>query len=200
MSSRLTVARRSLRTRLAGVAVAGLAVIGAGLATAPSASAASVWDSVAQCESGGNWSIATGNGYYGGLQFSAGTWRAYGGGAYAATANKASRAQQIAIAQKVLAGQGPGAWPACGRKAGLTRANGGAAVAAPAPAAKAPAAKAPAAKAPAGAAGTYTVKRGDTLSHIASRYHVAGGYRALAAHNGISNPNAISVGQVLRLS
>ena len=72
------------------------------------------WDKVAKCESGGNWSINTGNGYYGGLQFSASTWKAFGGTKYAATANKASKAQQIAIANKVWKGQGKGAWPTCG--------------------------------------------------------------------------------------
>jgi len=73
------------------------------------------WDAVAQCESGGNWSINTGNGYYGGLQFSQTTWIAFGGAAYAPRADLAARAQQIAVAEKVLAVQGPGAWPTCGR-------------------------------------------------------------------------------------
>jgi len=72
-----------------------------------------VWDRIAQCESGGNWSINTGNGYYGGLQFSYSTWLAYGGGSYARTANQASKSQQIAIATKVQASQGWGAWPVC---------------------------------------------------------------------------------------
>ena len=72
-----------------------------------------VWDRLAQCESGGNWHINTGNGYYGGLQFSAGTWTAYGGGAYAPTADLATREQQIAIGEKVQAAQGWGAWPTC---------------------------------------------------------------------------------------
>ncbi|MGY1805483.1 transglycosylase family protein [Blastococcus sp. SYSU D00922] len=73
------------------------------------------WDAVAQCESGGNWSINTGNGYYGGLQFSASTWTSFGGGEYAPRADLATREQQIAIAEKVLAVQGKGAWPTCGR-------------------------------------------------------------------------------------
>jgi hypothetical protein len=73
------------------------------------------WDAVAQCESGGNWSINTGNGYYGGLQFSSSTWLAFGGAVYAPRADQAARAQQIAIAEKVLAKQGRGAWPICGR-------------------------------------------------------------------------------------
>ena len=77
------------------------------------------WDLLAKCESSGNWSIDTGNGYYGGLQFSPGTWQSYGGGAYAATADHATRAQQIAIAEKVLRAQGWKAWPTCSRKLGL---------------------------------------------------------------------------------
>ncbi|MGW1274660.1 transglycosylase family protein [Streptomyces sp. NPDC002491] len=79
-----------------------------------------VWDRIAQCESGGDWHINTGNGYYGGLQFSAGTWRAFGGGAYASTADKASKAQQISIAAKVQNAQGWGAWPTCSARAGAS--------------------------------------------------------------------------------
>ena len=77
------------------------------------------WDRLAQCESNGNWRANTGNGYYGGLQFSRRTWQGFGGGAYAGTANHATRAQQVAIAEKVLRVQGWKAWPACSRKAGL---------------------------------------------------------------------------------
>ena len=72
------------------------------------------WDAIAACESGGNWGTSTGNGYYGGLQFSEGTWLANGGGQYASTAAGASRSQQIAVAQRVLGSQGIGAWPVCG--------------------------------------------------------------------------------------
>ena len=99
------------------------AVLGAGAALfAPEASAApdSDWDRLAQCESGGNWQINTGNGYYGGLQFAASTWTGFGGGEFAPTADKASREQQIYVAEKVLASQGWGAWPACSAKLGLT--------------------------------------------------------------------------------
>ncbi|MFH8370849.1 transglycosylase family protein [Streptomyces sp. NPDC018031] len=99
---------------LAGVTGAAVAVPLLGAAGQASAATVSQWDEVAQCESGGNWSINTGNGYYGGLQFSASTWAAYGGTAFAPTADKASKSQQIQIAQKVLAGQGKGAWPHCG--------------------------------------------------------------------------------------
>ena len=74
------------------------------------------WDGLAQCESGGNWSINTGNGYYGGLQFHPQTWNGHGGQQYAAYAHQATREQQIAIAEKVLASQGRGAWPGCSAK------------------------------------------------------------------------------------
>ncbi|HEY9244411.1 MAG TPA: transglycosylase family protein [Streptosporangiaceae bacterium] len=72
------------------------------------------WSAIAACESGGNWSADTGNGFYGGLQFTMGTWLGYGGGQYASSANLASPAEQIAVAERVLAGQGIGAWPVCG--------------------------------------------------------------------------------------
>ena len=78
-----------------------------------------VWDRLAQCESGGNWHINTGNGYYGGLQFSLGTWRANGGTGYP---HQASREEQIRIATRVRdAAGGYGAWPACASKLGLPR-------------------------------------------------------------------------------
>ena len=77
------------------------------------------WDRLASCESGGRWHIATGNGYYGGLQFSASTWRGFGGTRYASSAHRASRMQQIRIAERVKARQGWGAWPVCSRKVGL---------------------------------------------------------------------------------
>jgi resuscitation-promoting factor RpfA len=89
--------------------------------TAGSADAAPLraWDRLASCESGGRWHIATGNGYYGGLQFSASTWRGFGGTRYASSAHRASRLQQIRVAERVRAQQGWGAWPVCSRKVGL---------------------------------------------------------------------------------
>ena len=119
-----------VRRRIAGVAVTSVAAVGGATSMAQSASASgTVWDRVAACESGGTWSINTGNGYYGGLQFSYQTWKGFGGQRYANTANRASKGQQIEIAQKVLKVQGPGAWPVCSKRAGLTRANGAAAAA-----------------------------------------------------------------------
>ncbi|TXS36254.1 transglycosylase family protein [Streptomyces sp. OR43] len=98
---------------LAGVTGAAIAVPLMG-ATGASAASVSTWDAVAQCESGGNWSINTGNGYYGGLQFSQSSWAAAGGTQYAARADLATKAQQIATAEKLLALQGPGAWACAG--------------------------------------------------------------------------------------
>ncbi|AUY48155.1 transglycosylase family protein [Streptomyces sp. CB01881] len=132
---------------LVGGAVAALPVAGLVTATSASAASTSTWDAVAQCESGGNWSISTGNGFYGGLQFTPSTWAAYGGTAYASQASQATKAQQISVAEKVLASQGPGAWPVCSVKAGLTKGGAPAAVDTSAPAAKAEAPKAAAPKA-----------------------------------------------------
>ncbi|MEV6314831.1 transglycosylase family protein [Streptomyces sp. NPDC051776] len=106
-------------------ALAGAVLIAAPLALLAAAGPAGaadtgVWDRIAKCESGGDWHINTGNGYYGGLQFAATTWRAYGGTSYAPTADKAGRSQQIAVATKVQAAQGWGAWPVCGARAGAS--------------------------------------------------------------------------------
>src|SRR5690348_4051035 len=112
---------RASLTVTAGGAGMALPLIGAGAAHAADAS---TWNKVAACESSGDWSINTGNGFYGGLQFTRSTWEAYGGTRYAPRADLATRDQQIAIAEKVLDGQGPGAWPVCSVRAGLTRGGG----------------------------------------------------------------------------
>ncbi|GAB10543.1 putative resuscitation-promoting factor [Gordonia araii NBRC 100433] len=98
-----------LASRAAIVGALTVAPLAAVVGTANAASGN--WDAVAQCESGGNWAINTGNGYYGGLQFSLSTWQANGG---SGMPHHASREQQIAIAERVLATQGVGAWPTCG--------------------------------------------------------------------------------------
>ncbi|MFJ8589675.1 transglycosylase family protein [Streptomyces sp. NPDC093595] len=100
---------------------AGTVTITAYFAASARAASVDVWDRVAQCESNSEWGINTGNGYYGGLQFAATTWQEFGGNQYASTADKASKEQQIEIAERVLAKQGPGAWPVCGVKAGLMK-------------------------------------------------------------------------------
>jgi resuscitation-promoting factor RpfA len=207
MSYRGKHRKMSAATRtVARVAIAGIAV-GAPLAIAATpASAATNWDAIAQCESGGNWSINTGNGYYGGLQFTQSTWKAYGG---TGSAQNASREQQIAVAERVLQGQGIGAWPVCGKKGG----SGSAAPKAttgktnttkkvtPKKSTTAPK-QAAAPAAPTGVstsnpAGDYTVVAGDTLSKIASQFKVDGGYKKLQDLNAKYIPNAdlILVGQ-----
>ncbi|MGW6022773.1 LysM peptidoglycan-binding domain-containing protein [Streptomyces sp. NPDC055099] len=210
MSARPKCVRRT--AVIGGAAL--LAPLGLLTATGQAAAADSgVWDRIAQCESGGNWSINTGNGYYGGLQFSASTWRAYGGGAYAATADKASKAQQIAVATKVQRAQGWGAWPSCSARAGASGSAPGAAAAPAAPkAAKAP--QAPkAAEQPAkpqnrtpshvgrgSGRGDYTVRQGDTLSRIAAAHGVSW-QKVYSANKAVigGNPNVILPGQRLDL-
>jgi resuscitation-promoting factor RpfA len=187
------------------LAVAGAVVVGTPLAIAGTANAApdSVWDKLAQCESGGRWNINTGNGYQGGLQFTPSTWRAYGGSGSAASA---SREEQIAVAERVLAAQGWGAWPSCSKKVGASGAAEPAKkvrASAPAPAAK-PAPKpaaAPAAAPVAKNGADYTVAPGDTLSKIATSQSVPGGWQAVFARNTdvLSNPNVLRVGQQLDL-
>ena len=218
---------------------AALAIGGAVAATMsmPAANAVdgATWDALAQCESGGNWSINTGNGFYGGLQFTQQSWNGVGMSGSPVTA---SRAQQIEAGERLLAIQGWGAWPACSAKLGLYGKTGAAptytkpttvavqsqtqqtytapaAQAAPAApavqaapaAAEAPAAPAveapaaPVAVAPKAAAGTYTVVPGDSLSLIAAKLGVAGGYQAIAAANTdiIYNVDLIFPGQVLTI-
>ena len=120
------VAARPSRSRcLVAGALLAAATLAAGVTMAGAAGATeTVWDRVAACESGGNWSINTGNGYYGGLQFSAATWDDFGGQTYAPRADLAAKVEQIDIAKRVLTVQGPGAWPTCGARAGLTVQNG----------------------------------------------------------------------------
>jgi murein DD-endopeptidase MepM/ murein hydrolase activator NlpD len=204
----------------AGIAIP-LATVGAGTAQAADVS---TWNKVAACESSGDWSINTGNGYYGGLQFTQSTWEAYGGTAYAHRADLATRDQQIAIAEKVLKGQGPGAWPVCSVRAGLTRGGGTPDIhvggtkteSTSAHKAKAKDAKTQTVvkrsvkdvqpqttpQSRAGTAEMYTVVRGDTLSGIAETERVDGGWHGLYAANRTtvgSDPDLILPGQRLSL-
>ncbi|MET8427094.1 transglycosylase family protein [Nocardia sp. NPDC004860] len=128
---------RKINTRVLGFAAVTGALVAVPFGFTATASAAPThdWDGVAQCESGGNWGINTGNGYYGGLQFSQSTWAANGGGGLA---SNASKAEQIRVAENVLSTQGAGAWPVCGQylRAGTSEPEP---QAAPEPAAPAPA-------------------------------------------------------------
>ncbi|WP_411734291.1 transglycosylase family protein [Paeniglutamicibacter sp.] len=115
---------KSKNIRRGAATVAALAMAGGAMAmsVAPaSAASTSTWDALAQCESGGNWSINTGNGYKGGLQFSGSTWSAFGG---SGSADNASKSEQIRIAERVKAAQGWGAWPACSAELGLSGGKG----------------------------------------------------------------------------
>ena len=190
-----TAGRTLARTAVAGAVLTAPAV----LAPAASAAPGSDWDRLAQCESGGNWNINSGNGYYGGIQFNATTWRAFGGDGLA---HRASREQQIAVAERVLAKQVWNACPACSRKLGLNSAASPSKVQSKVPSKvkAAPQAKPSTSVASAPSSGTVTVASGDTLSRIASEHGVKGGWKALKAANpGLSNPNVLSVGDVLQM-
>ncbi len=204
---------RKNTARIAAALTVPVAAVALPLLAASPAQAASddTWNQLAMCESGGNWAINTGNGYYGGLQFSQPTWEGYGGLAYASRADLATREQQIAIAERTLAGQGWGAWPACSAMLGLTSADAygsptppaPATQPAPAPVAAAPA-PAPAKRHPHSAApatsGTYVVQAGDSLSGIAAKLGMRRWAPLYAANRDkISNPNLIYVGQTLRI-
>jgi LysM repeat protein len=215
--------RPSKATRAVTLAGVTGAAIAAPLLAAGNASAATSaeWDAVAQCESGGNWAINTGNGFYGGLQFTNSTWAAYGGTAYAARADLASKAQQIAVAEKVLAGQGKGAWPVCGK--GLSSAPYNGAAASTNNSAKSStttrstgeqtanrSAQRPAPQktvtTPTGQKvkkgdGEYKVVKGDSLSAIAAKHHVQGGWKKLFQLNKdiVKDADLIFPGQQLHL-
>jgi nucleoid-associated protein YgaU len=203
-----TTARRTARGAAVALSV-GAAACAALVAAAPADAAApgyfATWNRVASCESGGNWHINTGNGFYGGVQFSSSTWAGFGGHKYAAQANLATRAEQIEVARRVLAAQGPGAWPVCGPRAGLTRSSG-AATSTRLPASATTTSRRPASRPIARPTASHhrrvTVHRGDTLALIARHHHVTGGWRAVYRLNRArigSNPNHIRVGQVLLL-
>jgi murein DD-endopeptidase MepM/ murein hydrolase activator NlpD len=206
---------RASLTVTAGGAGMALPFMGAGTAQAADVD---TWNKVAACESSNDWNINTGNGFYGGLQFTQSTWEAYGGRAYAARADLATKDQQIAVAEKVLDGQGPGAWPTCSVRAGLTR-GGAEPDIRPATESTRKGEKADRKQRPgtsiedvrpqstpqsrAGSAEMYTVVRGDTLSGIAEERDVRGGWRGLYAANRSaigSDPDLIVPGQRLALS
>ncbi|MGR6968824.1 transglycosylase family protein [Streptomyces cynarae] len=194
---------RASLTVTAGGAGMALPLIGTGVAHAADVD---TWNKVAACESSGDWGINTGNGYYGGLQFTQSTWEAYGGTVYARRADLATRDQQIAVAEKVLEGQGPGAWPACSVRAGLTRGGTGPDTPGGAPATvKRSVRDVKPQTTPQSQAGTtemYTVVHGDTLSGIADSHHVQGGWQGLYAANRTTvgaDPDLILPGQRLNL-
>ncbi|MBV9486062.1 MAG: LysM peptidoglycan-binding domain-containing protein [Frankiaceae bacterium] len=204
-------------TRLTAASAVGAGALAASVISPSVAHAATnaQWDRVAQCESGGNWHINTGNGYYGGLQFSASTWNSFDTHHYASRADLASRAEQIDVANHVQDRQGWGAWPVCSqyrgepgpshsrshthksghhhkrhhhhkghhhkRHHGTSAGHAGSQQSNPA---------------------SYTVREGDTLAAIASRFHVKGGWHSVYRHNRHvigPNPSMIRVGMRLEL-
>lgn len=191
--------RASLTVTAGGAGIA-LPLVGAGAAQAASLD---VWEKVAACESSSNWRINTGNGYFGGLQFSQSTWEQYGGTHYAPRADLASKDQQIAIAEKVLKGQGPEAWPTCSPRAGLT-AEGKPGIT-PASLPRQRTVTTPAPPTPTTVPSVremYTVTPGDSLSRIAREEGVKGGWQRLYEANRKvvgEDPDLIHPGQKLTL-
>lgn len=183
------MSHRRVNRRIAVGSAAGIAALV--LTVGPAAGFAAAdsgidWDSVARCESGGNWGANTGNGYLGGLQFSPGTWQANGGHG---SPSQATREEQIRVAENVVRSQGAGAWPNCVRGGGARHS---------APVRSGPVA--PAAKALPGSVdnpvGDYTIQAGDTLTGIADRLHVEGGWQRLVELNpaALLNPDLIFPG------
>jgi murein DD-endopeptidase MepM/ murein hydrolase activator NlpD len=208
----MTTRGRHRRYKPSAVSRASLTVTasGAGLAlplvSASGAGAASVdtWEDVAECESGGDWGINTGNGFYGGLQFLQSTWEAYGGTQYAARADLATKDQQIAVAEEVLAAQGPQAWPACSADAGLTRDGVAPEITPEADQASSQASDQNGGQGAGQGAGAaeYEVVTGDTLFGIAQSHGVSGGWQSLYDLNREvvgADPDLIFPGQVLAL-
>jgi resuscitation-promoting factor RpfA len=211
--------RVSISARCAALGAVATTAVALPLVTAGSAAAAgpSQWDTVARCESGGDWSINTGNGYFGGLQFTQPTWSAYGGTAYAARADLAGKPAQIAVAEKVLASQGKGAWPVCGKGLASGGYSGGGSSSSSGSVGSSSGRsqgtgtegahhhrwrhRAEAAKVRTGD-GEYRVVANDSLTVIAERHGVKGGWKKLYELNEdiVASPNTIYPGQRLHLS
>jgi len=211
------------RRAVATAAIAG-AAIAVPVAMAGTASADSVnWTAIANCESSGDWAANTGNGFYGGLQFTESTWLAYGGGSYAQYAYQASESQQIAVAENVLAGQGIGAWPVCGAYAGSgtsytgtntsgssssdssssssSSSDSSSSSSSSSDTSSSSSSDTGSSSSSGSASGSYTVKSGDSLSGIAAKEGISD-WHSLYTNNEStigSNPNLIYPGQVLNL-
>ncbi|MDD7919752.1 LysM peptidoglycan-binding domain-containing protein [Actinomycetospora callitridis] len=194
--------RRAAQVVLVGAMAAAPLALSTGLASADTD-----WDELAQCESSGDWSTNTGNGFGGGLQFTDSTWRAFGG---SGDPEDASRSEQIQVAERVKAEQGMNAWPTCSKKTGNTDSSantedsgssgsesdsGSSDSDSSETESIAATPQAQPAKAAAGAA--YTVAAGDTLSSVAAAHGVS--WQSVAQNNAIADPDAISPGQQLKL-
>ncbi len=200
------MAQMKKNARLAVAVVSAFALV---VPAMPAEAASDVnWDAVAHCESSGNWGANTGNGYYGGLQFSRSTWRAHGGGKYARTADQASRSEQIRVAERVLRGQGLGAWPVCGRKARSAKrfkaghtngsSSAGRKVHSRSTTRKRVITRTHSPQRHVTGA-TYVVRAGDTLQRIAVKQRIRGGWLVLYRMNRatVHNPHRIYPGQRL---
>jgi LysM repeat protein len=192
-----STSRSFAKFAMAGAVVATPIAIAAPAANA-STSAATGWDALAQCESSGNWAANTGNGFSGGLQFTPSTWAAYGGTQYSSNAATASREQQIAVAEKVLAAQGPGAWPVCSVKVGFSGDDSSSSSSSSSSASveETSAPQQQPSPPPAPRQGQqYTVQAGDTLGKIAQQFGVD--WHELFQHNSdaVHDPNLIFPGQ-----
>lgn len=223
-------APRSFTRRAVATAALAGAAIAVPVMMATSASADSVnWTAIANCESSGDWAANTGNGFYGGLQFTESTWLAYGGGQYAQYANEASESQQIAVAEQVLAGQGIGAWPVCGANAGSgttysgTNTGGSSSDNSSSSSSSDSSSNSSSSSssdnsgsgssdngsssdgssssASSSASGSYTVQSGDTLSGIAAQEGISDWHTLYNENQSVvgSNPDLIYPGQVLTL-
>jgi len=206
------------RRAVATAAIAGAAIAVPVLA-ATTASADSVnWTAIANCESSGDWAADTGNGFYGGLQFTESTWLAYGGGQYAQYANDATESQQIAVAEKVLAGQGIGAWPVCGAYAGSSTTYSGSNTGGGSGSSSSSSDKGSSSSSSnssgtshyqgrhrgsssSSTSGSYIVQAGDTLSAIAQKKGISDWHKLYQDNASVvgSNPDLIYPGQVLKL-
>ncbi|MEO8888194.1 MAG: transglycosylase family protein [Jatrophihabitantaceae bacterium] len=208
------VRSRPFRRAAGATAAAGTMLATAGVIAGPAQAApapldaGSVWDHVASCESSGRWHVDTHNHFYGGLQFWHPTWDDFGGTKYAPRADLATERQQIEVARRVLATQGPRAWPVCGKRAKLTVKSGAATQAAlpnvgpylrsvPVHTAPRPAHHKP--RTP--RVQRYRVTSGDSLSTIAQHFGVTGGWQSLWQYNrtNVPNPNVILIGQLLQI-
>ncbi|PVZ13107.1 transglycosylase family protein [Actinomycetospora cinnamomea] len=200
--------RRAAQFVLVGAVAATPLALGTGIASADTD-----WDELAQCESGGDWSINTGNGFGGGLQFTDSTWKAFGG---SGQPENASRSEQIQVAERVKAEQGMNAWPTCSKKTGNTdnSANTGSSGSSSSSESSSSSSSSDSSSSSSSSdssdssaetesvsstsgsgSGSYTVASGDTLSEIASAHGVS--WKSLAEANGLSNPDELSVGQTL---
>lgn len=189
---RMAVPHNRRTGTVAGVTLAASGLVAGSAAAAP---ADVNWDAIAACESGGNWATATGNGFYGGLQFALGTWRANGG---SGMPQNASRTQQITVAQRVLATQGIGAWPVCGSRAGSSTPTRHAITtdrSTTPPRHATPGIP----QVPTGPTVDYVVTSGDTLADIATARQVPGGWPELAGINALADADVLAVGQHLKL-